>query len=170
MPKSVWSPQPGPQGAAIRSGPSVDELFFGGAAGGGKSDFLLGDFLTDVDQGSSWQGVLFRQSHPALEDLVMRSQQFYPQLGGDFKVGSSQWNFPGGSVLKFRHFETVFDFVKYQGWSLSWIGWDELPEWSDMSCYNRMQPWWSGPSCGAGLLSDPFSPYSYRRGGAVCRS
>ena len=139
MPKSVWSPQPGPQGAAIRSGPSVDELFFGGAAGGGKSDFLLGDFLTDVDQGSSWQGVLFRQSHPALEDLVMRSQQFYPQLGGDFKVGSSQWNFPGGSVLKFRHFETVFDFVKYQGWSLSWIGWDELPEWSDMSCYNRMK-------------------------------
>ena len=146
MPKNVWSPQPGPQGAAIRSGPSVDELFFGGAAGGGKSDFLLGDFLTDVDQGSSWQGVLFRQSHPALEELVMRSQQFYPHLGGDFKVGSSQWIFPGGSVLKFRHFETVFDFVKYQGWSLAWIGWDELPEWSDLSCYNRMKSRLRGPA------------------------
>jgi hypothetical protein len=39
----TWMPQPGPQEKAIRAS-FVDELFFGGARGGGKSEFLLGDF------------------------------------------------------------------------------------------------------------------------------
>ena len=68
---TVWSPQPGPQEAAIRAA-FVDEMFYGGAAGGGKSDFLLGDFLMDLGQGSDWQGIIFRQSYPALEELVQR--------------------------------------------------------------------------------------------------
>ena len=44
----TWKPQPGPQEKAIRAS-FVNELFFGGARGGGKSEFLLGDFLADVD-------------------------------------------------------------------------------------------------------------------------
>ena len=70
----AWKPQVGPQSAAIRAA-FVDELFYGGAAGGGKSDFLLGDFLQDVFQGAMWQGVLFRRSYPALDELVHRSHQ-----------------------------------------------------------------------------------------------
>ena len=50
----TWRPQPGPQEAAIRAS-FVDELFFGGARGGGKSEYLLGDFLSDVDTyGEHW--------------------------------------------------------------------------------------------------------------------
>ena len=45
---AAWSAQPGPQNDAIVS-TWCDELLFGGARGGGKSDFLLGDFLQDVD-------------------------------------------------------------------------------------------------------------------------
>ena len=141
MPKKqeiAWQPQPGPQEAAIRAG-FVDELFYGGAAGGGKSDFLLGDFLSDVDQGSAWQGMLFRQSFPALDDLVRRSHEIFPQVGGRWLQGKYDWRFPNGSVLHFRHFETIFDFAKYQGASLSWIGFDELGEWADPQCYNRMK-------------------------------
>jgi hypothetical protein len=141
MPKKqeiAWQPQAGPQEAAIRAG-FVDELFYGGAAGGGKSDFLLGDFLSDVDQGSAWQGMLFRQSFPALDDLVRRSHEIFPQVGGRWLQGKYDWRFPNGAVLHFRHFETIFDFAKYQGASLSWIGFDELGEWADPQCYNRMK-------------------------------
>lgn len=46
----VWEPQPGPQALAIGA-PFILELLFGGARGGGKSDFLLGDFLQDI---SAW--------------------------------------------------------------------------------------------------------------------
>lgn len=135
---SVWSPQAGPQEAAIRAS-FVDELFYGGAAGGGKSDFLLGDFLMDLSQGSAWQGILFRQSYPALDDLVHRSLEIFPKTGGDYKVGASQWIWPNGATLRFRHMESAFDYVKYQGHSYSWIAYDELPEWPSMDCWNLMK-------------------------------
>ena len=138
MPETVWQPQKGPQEAAIRAA-FVEEIFYGGAAGGGKSDYLLGDFLMDIAQGSAWQGILFRQSHPALEELVHRSQEIYPKTGAEYKVGKSEWVWPNGAVLRFRHMENIFDFPKYQGHSFSWIGMDELPEWPDMACWNRMK-------------------------------
>jgi len=134
--QSAWSPQPGPQSAAIRAA-FVDELFYGGAAGGGKSDYLLGDYLQDVSQGQAWQGVLFRRSYPALDELVHRSHQIYPLTGASWKAGAYQWIWPNGAVLRFRHMENVFDFSKYLGHSWSWIGFDELPEWEDLACYNR---------------------------------
>lgn len=132
----AWKPQLGPQSAAIRAA-FVDELFYGGAAGGGKSDFLLGDYLTDVFQGPAWQGVLFRRSYPALDELVHRSHQIFPLTGGKWKAGAYQWIWPNGAMLRFRHMENVFDFTKYLGHSWSWIGFDELPEWEDLACYNR---------------------------------
>ena len=56
----LWAPQPGPQTDAITAD-WCPELFYGGAAGGGKSDFLLGDFVQDVPTyGAAWRGVLFR--------------------------------------------------------------------------------------------------------------
>jgi hypothetical protein len=142
---TAWQPQQGPQEAAIRAS-FVDEIFYGGAAGGGKSDFLLGDYLMDIDQGGNWQGILFRQSYPALDDLVHRSSEIFPRTGGEYKVGASQWEWPNGARLRFRHMETIFDFVKYQGHSFQWIGFDELPEWADMQCWNRMKSRLRGPA------------------------
>jgi len=135
---TVWQPQEGPQEAAIRA-PFLHELFYGGAAGGGKSDYLLGDFLMDIEQGDNWTGILFRQSYPALEELVERSHQIFPKTGAIYKVGASQWQWGNGAILKFRHMENLYDFTKYQGHSYSWIGWDELPEWATGDCYNRMK-------------------------------
>jgi hypothetical protein len=43
----------------------VGELLFGGARGGGKSDYLLGDFLQDIEQGEKWRGIIFRKSYPS---------------------------------------------------------------------------------------------------------
>lgn len=111
-----------------------------------NSDFLLGDFLMDVDQGSSWQGVLFRQTFPALDDLVHRSHEFYPRTGAKWLEGKKEWRWPNGACLRLRHFESVFDFTKYIGHSFSWIGWDELPEWPDAACYQRMLSRLRGPA------------------------
>ncbi len=60
---TVWEPQPGPQSLAIAA-QFVGELMYGGARGGGKSDYLLGDFLQDVPQGAVWRGIIFRRSYP----------------------------------------------------------------------------------------------------------
>jgi hypothetical protein len=136
--KIVWTAQPGPQEAAIRA-PFIEEMLYGGAAGGGKSDFLLGDYLADVDQGFLWQGILFRQSFPALDDLVVRGLELFTSTGAKWLEGKKEFRWPNGAVLRLRHFESIADFVKYQGHRYSWIGWDELGEWPDGQCYHRMK-------------------------------
>ena len=71
--KIPWRAQPGPQLTAIKRA-WVEELLYGGAVFGGKSDFLLGDFAQDIpsDYGAHWHGILFRKTYPQLEELIAR--------------------------------------------------------------------------------------------------
>ena len=141
----VWKPQAGPQEEAVRAA-FVDEIFYGGAAGGGKSDYLLGDYAQDLSQGKEWQGVLFRKTYPELDELVHRSHEIFPQLGGEFKSGKYNWVFSNGAVLKFRHMENELDFFRYIGHQYSWIGMDELPNWPNLKHYHMMKSRLRGPA------------------------
>ena len=135
----AWQPQVGPQSDACACAAFVDELFYGGAVFGGKSDFLLGDFASDIDQGGAWTGILFRRSGPELEDIIERSQEIYPYLGAHWMEAKKTWRFATGAVLRLRHMENVADFQKYMGHSYSWIGFDELPNWPTLNPYHRMK-------------------------------
>ncbi len=134
-----WSPQPGPQLHAIDAA-WCDELLFGGARGGGKSDYLLGDFAMDVPQGDKWRGILFRRTYPELEELVVRSKQVYPQIfpGAEYSESSKTWNFPGGATLRMRYLERTADASRYQGHQYTWIGWDELTQWESDVAYRML--------------------------------
>ena len=139
-----WRAQAGPQLFAIQKH-TVTELFFGGAVGGGKSDFLLGDFAQDVPQyGSNWNGILFRKSYPQLEELVARSKEMYPawfgfQAKDAWTSGNHTWTFPNGAKLKFRHAEDEDSWMEYQGHAYGWMGYDELPHWQSPNFYNQMK-------------------------------
>jgi len=135
-----WTPQPGPQERAIRAA-FVDELFFGGARGGGKSEFLMGDFAADVGHGSHWRGVLFRRTYPELDEIIERSKQIYYASfpGAEYKVGAKTWVFPTGAQLRLRHIENEGDADHYQGHSYSWIGFDELTQWPNLNAYNKLK-------------------------------
>lgn len=74
-----WEPQPGPQASAITAA-FIDELFFGGARGGGKSDYLLGDYLQDVSLGRVWRGIIFRKTYNELEELQIRARELYLRM------------------------------------------------------------------------------------------
>lgn len=119
-------------------------MFFGGAVGGGKSDFLLGDYAHDVPEyGSSWHGIMFRKSYPQLEELIARSKQIYPAWFGltmdAWSATQKQWNFPNGATLKMRHAENDDSYVEYQGHAYGWIGFDELPHWSNPSFFQQLK-------------------------------
>ena len=122
---SVWEPQPGPQALAVGA-PFINELLFGGARGGGKSDFLLGDFAQDINIGPTWRGIIFRKSYPELEELLVRAKEIYMPLGATYRVAEKTFVFPSGSTLKLRHLEQEGDADLYQGHQYTWIGWDEL--------------------------------------------
>src|SRR6516165_8879734 len=63
----VWEPQP--RQAAFITCPA-DEVGFGGARGGGKSDAVLGDWLSHEEQyGSNAVGVVMRRERTQLIEL-----------------------------------------------------------------------------------------------------
>jgi hypothetical protein len=106
---------PGPQTEAILA-TWCPEIFYGGAAGGGKSDFLLGDFLQDVPvYGQHWKGVLFRRTYNELEDLIRRSREIYPQTGAVWHEQAKSWTWPNGALLRMRYIERDADATRYQG-------------------------------------------------------
>lgn len=140
-----WRAQQGPQLTAIQRH-TVDELFYGGAVGGGKSDYLLGDFAQDVPSpwGSYWRGILFRRTYGELEELIERSKEIYPQWFGIsvakcWSESKSTWTWPNGATLKMRYLEHANDWMRYWGHAYTWIGFDELPIWPDMTAYVKLK-------------------------------
>jgi hypothetical protein len=139
-----WHAQVGPQLEAIKKH-VVPELFFGGAKGGGKSDYLLGDFAQDVPTyGANWRGVIFRKSYPQLEELVMRALSIYPawfmlDAKECWRTGTHTFAWPNGATLKFRHMESDDSWMEYQGHQYTWIGFDELPQWANAKPYQQMK-------------------------------
>ena len=138
----MWEPQTGPQTTAILTAELIDELLFGGARGGGKSDYLLGDFGQDVGigLGDKWRGILFRKTYPELEELIFRSQQIYPAWfqGAEYKEAPKTWHFPGGETLRMRYMERGSDADRYQGHGYTWIGFDELGNWATPGGYKKL--------------------------------
>lgn len=137
-----WRAQLGPQLTAIQHD-LIDEVLYGGAVFGGKSDFLLGDFAQDVPQrwGPYWHGILFRKNYPQLEDLIARSKEIYPPWfpGVHWSNQTKTWSWPNGATLKMRFMETDDDWMQYWGHAYTWIGWDEIALWSSPTSYLRMK-------------------------------
>ena len=104
----------------------VDEVFYGGARGGGKTFACLLDFASGAYQhGVHAQGILFRRSYKELEEVIKISRDMYRGIAV-YRVGDKQWNFRNGATLKLRYLERDEDVEKYQGFSFSNIYFDEL--------------------------------------------
>jgi hypothetical protein len=70
--KLAWSPQAGPQTALVKC--PADEIFYGGARGGGKTDGMLGKFAVKASRyGEHCVGVFFRRSREDLKEAIERS-------------------------------------------------------------------------------------------------
>lgn len=141
MPGVCWAPQPGSQTYFVTS--PIFETLYEGTRGPGKTNALLMDFCQHVGQGhgKAWRGILFRQSYPALADVVAKSQEWIPKAfpGARFNESSYTWKFPDGEELLLRYMEKPKDYWSYHGHEYPWIGWDELTNWPDLSCYSVMK-------------------------------
>lgn len=122
----LHKPNPGPQTELMFT--DVDEAFYGGARGGGKSYGFLLHFL---EHAMSWgfyaKGVLFRRRFVDLEDLIRDSFEVFAPMGGKFYSGGGRpsWRLPGGAQLRFRYLQHENDAIFYQGQWFTWIAIEE---------------------------------------------
>ena len=134
--KELWAPQKR-QAQALAN--NSFELLYGGAAGGGKSDFLLVDFISFCNEWrQGWKGILFRRTYPELESIINRAKQLYIPLGARWNKAERTFYFPPGSKLQFRFLERDDDVTRYQGQEYTWIGFDELGNYPTDYCWRYM--------------------------------
>jgi hypothetical protein len=72
--------------------------------------------------------VVFRRSYPELRNLIRRSLEFYPSIGGVYNRSQHEWRFESGAALIFRFIASEADVYAYQGDAFTFIGWDELTQ------------------------------------------
>ena len=126
----TWVPLP-MQRQALACG--CYELFLGGAAGPGKSEYLVAAPLRYVHY-PTFTAVLFRNSFPELErTLVSKSRRLYPSMGGEYDESSHTWHFRSGATVEFSYLERDRDVHRYQGAEYCFVGFDELPHFTEYS-------------------------------------
>lgn len=124
----VWSPQSRPQEALLAC--PVEDVFYGGARGGGKTDGLIGDFIAHAGRyGAHAKGTLFRRTLEELRDVEDRLRAIVVPLGWHYKLHEAVA--PNGARLRLVYLKRTQDASNYQGWSMTWQGWDELGNWPD---------------------------------------
>jgi len=134
----AWRPQSGPQSALLAC--PFDEIFFGGARGGGKTDGMLGEWAQHAAMHGRWAiGVFFRKTLTQLEEAIERAKQIYEPIGAVYKTQAKTFIMPGGARLKFRSLERDDDAQKYQGHSYTRIYFEELTNWANPSPINKLR-------------------------------
>lgn len=105
-------------------------MLFGGAAGGGKSDCLVIDQLTDVDN-RNYRGLILRRTFPMLQEIIDRAFRVYPSHGGTYKASEHRWHFPSGASIQLGHLQHENNKYDYQGKEFTKISFDELTQFTE---------------------------------------
>lgn len=140
--ETVWAPLPGSQALALSC--PADHILFEGTRGPGKTDCQLMFFRKYVGKGfgAYWRGVIFDREYKNLDDLISKSQRWFPQFkdGARFISAKSdyKWIWPTGEQLMFRQIKKQADYWNYHGQEFPFIGWNELCKYPTRELYDSL--------------------------------
>lgn len=125
---AIFAPLLGPQTEAFFS--QADELFYGGAAGGGKTYLLLG-----LGAESHRRSIIFRREYAQLngaDGLISKSREMLGATGATYNGTHNIWrDIPGDRVIEFGAVQHEKDVEKFQGSPHDLICFDELPHFTE---------------------------------------
>lgn len=109
------------------------EVFFGGAAGPGKSWGLLMAALQYVDV-PGYEALILRtvlQDHKKSKALIPVSHSWLGGTSANWNGSLNQWTFPSGATLSFGYARNLADLSHFKGPAYSFVGFDELTEFDE---------------------------------------
>lgn len=124
-----WRPNPGQQALAYHC--PADILFYGGAAGGGKTDLVLG-----LAANEHRRSIIFRRVYPSLSAIIDRSRQIYASdadssVANRFNESRHRWRFADGRSVRFGSLQHDHSVTDFQGQAHDFYAFDELPEFTE---------------------------------------
>src|SRR3972149_9929278 len=153
---TVWTPQAGPQTAAYES--EADIIGYGGAAGGGKSDLLMGFAGT-----KHMRAIIFRREFPRLEGIEARSREIFntnddTRLKDHYNETLHRWELATGATVRFAAMQYEDDKQNFQGRPYDFHGFDEVTEFTEsqvrfVTAWNRTTK--AGQHCRVVLTFNP---------------
>lgn len=133
----VWQPQTGPQTAFVHC--PYDEILYGGARGGGKTDAVLGRFLIKaLHYGKGVCGIAFRRTLPQLQDMIKRARELYGDYG-EWKESTGTFHFDNGAYVIFKYLDNDDDAQNYQGWNMTDVIVEELTNFPDEAPIKKLR-------------------------------
>ena len=123
-----WPGEPTPKQAAALALYGIPDLFYGGAAGGGKSEYLLMAASQFADHGDS-HALLLRKTYQdlvrpdALLDRARQWWEFQPEIR--YIASERKFVWPSGATVEFGHLGNSGAHYQYQGGAYTFIGIDE---------------------------------------------
>lgn len=115
-----WEPLSGPQATALHS--VADIIGYGGAAGGGKSDLLLGASLTTHSR-----SIIYRREGKQVRAIIERSHEIIG-AAGSFNGSELIWRLADGRMIEFGGAANMQNARRYQGRPHDLVAFDEATE------------------------------------------
>lgn len=123
--KLAWWAQPGPQTALLTC--PCDDILYGGARGGGKTDGSIGDWISHaMTYGKHARGIWLRRTLIELTDVKERMVVLFNAIGAKYRDKDGSWTFPNGAKLLLRYLESDADADGYQGHQYTWMCVEEI--------------------------------------------
>jgi predicted phage terminase large subunit-like protein len=111
----------------------ADILFYGGAAGGGKTWTLLMEPIYHKDN-SNFRAVMFRRTMPNITNagsMWDQSMRIYPYANGQPNKGNHHWEFPSKARVEFASLQYDDSVLDWKSAEVPLFGFDQIEEFTE---------------------------------------